>query len=64
MIGFAFRDKWLGCRVADGLEDKSLEAELVDVGEEEGRKEVHEFSNHRDQLIDCAPVTSPGLITT
>lgn len=34
MIGFAFRDKWLGCRAADGLEDKILEAELVDVGEE------------------------------
>lgn len=33
MIGFAFRDKWLGCRAADGLEDKILEAELVDMGE-------------------------------
>ena len=32
--------------------------------EGEWRKEVHKFSNHRDQLIDCAPVTSPGLITT
>lgn len=40
MIGFVFRDKWLGCRAADGLEDKILEAKLVDVGEEGGRKEV------------------------